>query len=215
MLPEGAVCGGVSRFHWRVGVLAGIVAARSAAAAEGDPQAIPALTAHVTDLTGTLDATQKQTLESELTALEKAKGAQLGVLMVPTTAPEDIAQYGIRVADAWKLGRKGTDDGAILDRRQERSARAHRSGSRSRRRDSRCGRLARDPRVHRATFPRQRLLRRHPRRDRRVGQADQRRAAAAAADRRARPRQRREMVCRTRCSRHFLWRCSCAPYSVA
>lgn len=85
-----------------------------ALAAEGDPQPIPALTAHVTDLTGTLDASQKQTLESELTALEKAKGSQLGVLMVPTTVPEDIAQYGIRVADAWKLGRKGTDDGAIL-----------------------------------------------------------------------------------------------------
>jgi uncharacterized protein len=83
-------------------------------AADGDPQPIPALTAHVTDLTGTLDATQKQTLEGELTALEKSKGSQLGVLIVPTTAPEDIAQYGIRVADAWKLGRKGTDDGVIL-----------------------------------------------------------------------------------------------------
>ncbi|GAA0722240.1 YgcG family protein [Dokdonella soli] len=86
----------------------------TAAAAEGDPQPIPALTAHVTDLTGTLDATQKQTLESELTTLEKSKGSQVGVLMVPSTQPEDIAEYGIRVADAWKLGRKGTDDGVIL-----------------------------------------------------------------------------------------------------
>jgi uncharacterized protein len=83
-------------------------------AAEGDPQAIPALAAHVTDLTGTLDATQKQTLEDELVALERSKGSQVGVLIVPTTQPEDIAQYGIRVADAWKLGRKGTDDGVIL-----------------------------------------------------------------------------------------------------
>jgi len=86
----------------------------AATAADGDPQPIPALTAHVTDLTGTLDATQKQTLESELTALEKTKGSQVGVLMVPSTQPEDIAAYGIRVADAWKLGRKGTDDGVIL-----------------------------------------------------------------------------------------------------
>lgn len=75
---------------------------------------VPALTAHVTDLTGTLDATQKQALESELVALEKSKGSQVGVLIVPTTSPEDIAQYGIRVGDAWKLGRKGTDDGVIL-----------------------------------------------------------------------------------------------------
>lgn len=83
-------------------------------AAEGDPQAIPPLKAHVNDLTGTLDAGQVQALEGELAALEQRKGAQLGVLIVPTTKPEDIAQYGIRVGDAWKLGRKGTDDGVIL-----------------------------------------------------------------------------------------------------
>jgi uncharacterized protein len=84
------------------------------ASAQDRPQPVPALTARVTDLTGTLDAQQKQTLESELEALEKAKGAQLAVLLVPTTQPEDIAAYGIRVADAWKLGRAATDDGAIL-----------------------------------------------------------------------------------------------------
>jgi len=88
--------------------------ALAAHAAEGDPQAIPALKAHVTDLTGTLDAGQVQALEGELAALEQRKGSQLGVLIVPTTQPEDIEQYGIRVGDAWKLGRKGTDDGAIL-----------------------------------------------------------------------------------------------------
>ena len=83
-------------------------------AAEGDPQPIPPLKAHVTDLTGTLDAQQQQQLEGELIALEQSKGSQLGVLIVPTTQREDIAQYGIRVGDAWKLGRKGTDDGVIL-----------------------------------------------------------------------------------------------------
>ncbi|TLY52373.1 MAG: YgcG family protein, partial [Gammaproteobacteria bacterium] len=91
-----------------------VVLPRWACAAEGDPQAIPPLKAHVTDLTGTLDAGQVQALEGELSALEQRKGAQLGVLIVPTTQPEDIAQYGIRVGDAWKLGRKGTDDGVIL-----------------------------------------------------------------------------------------------------
>ena len=83
-------------------------------AAEGDAQAIPPLKAHVTDLTGTLSAEQQQTLENELTAIEQRKGSQVGVLVVATTQPEDIAQYGIRVAEAWKLGRKGTDDGVIL-----------------------------------------------------------------------------------------------------
>jgi len=77
-------------------------------------QPVPALTARVTDLTGTLGAEQKKQLESELAELEKAKGAQLAVLMVATTQPEDIAEYGIRVADAWKIGRAASDDGVIL-----------------------------------------------------------------------------------------------------
>lgn len=84
------------------------------ASAQDRPQPVPALAARVTDLTGTLDSQQKQVLEAELEALEKAKGAQLAVLLVPTTQPEDIAAYGIRVADAWKLGRAASDDGAIL-----------------------------------------------------------------------------------------------------
>lgn len=83
-------------------------------AAEGDLQPIPKFGAYVTDLTGTLDAQQQQSLEQELTALQKSKGSQIGVLIVPTTEPEDIAQYAIRVFDAWKLGRKGVDDGALL-----------------------------------------------------------------------------------------------------
>ena len=95
-------------------ILIAAMLAGMALAAEGDPQAIPPLKAHVNDLTGTLDAGQVQALEGELAALEQRKGAQLGVLIVPTTKPEDIAQYGIRVGDAWKLGRKGTDDGVIL-----------------------------------------------------------------------------------------------------
>lgn len=76
--------------------------------------AVPPLTQRVTDLTATLDAQQTQTLESRLAAFEAKKGAQLAVLVVPTTAPEAIEQFGIRVVEAWKLGRKGVDDGALL-----------------------------------------------------------------------------------------------------
>lgn len=76
--------------------------------------AVPPLSARVTDLTATLDAQQTQTLESRLAAFEAKKGAQLAVLIVPTTQPEAIEQYGIRVVEAWKLGRKGVDDGALL-----------------------------------------------------------------------------------------------------
>ncbi len=75
---------------------------------------MPPLKQRVTDLTGTLDTQQVLTLESRLAQFEKEKGAQLAVLIVPTTQPETIEQYSIRVAEAWKLGRKGVDDGALL-----------------------------------------------------------------------------------------------------
>ena len=75
---------------------------------------VPPLGARVTDLTSTLSTGQRQSLESKLAALEQAKGSQLAVLLVPTTQPESIEQFGIRVAESWKLGRKGVDDGVLL-----------------------------------------------------------------------------------------------------
>ncbi|MBN4676994.1 YgcG family protein, partial [Pandoraea nosoerga] len=83
-----------------------------ASAEEGVP--VPALTARVTDLTGTLTAEQRNALETQLAQYEQQRGSQIFILMVPTTAPETIDQYSIRVADAWKAGRKGVDDGVIL-----------------------------------------------------------------------------------------------------
>lgn len=76
--------------------------------------AVPPLKQRVTDLTATLDAAQSQALEGKLAAFEQAKGAQIAALLLPTTQPETIEQYGIRVADTWKLGRKGVDDGVLL-----------------------------------------------------------------------------------------------------
>ena len=75
---------------------------------------MPPLTGRVTDQTATLSAEQKASLEQTLTAFEARKGSQLAVLMVPTTAPETIEQYALRVAEQWKLGRKKVDDGAVL-----------------------------------------------------------------------------------------------------
>jgi len=77
-------------------------------------QPIPPLSARVTDLTGTLTAQQHSALEQELAAFESAKGSQLAVLIVPTTAPEEIEGYSIRVVEQWKLGRSRVDDGALL-----------------------------------------------------------------------------------------------------
>lgn len=87
--------------------------ATSGAAADG-LVGIPVLSARVTDLTGTLSAEQKSALEQKLAAFEARKGAQVAVLLLPTTQPETIEQFGIRLYDAWKIGRKGVDDGAML-----------------------------------------------------------------------------------------------------
>ncbi len=76
--------------------------------------AVPPLTGHVIDQTGTLTAEQKTTLEQTLAAFESRKGSQLAVLMVSSTAPEAIEPYALRVAEQWKLGRKKVDDGVIL-----------------------------------------------------------------------------------------------------
>ena len=100
--------------------LAGVaLAALAAWAASGATQAqaeqaIPPLTARVTDTTGTLTGAQRSALEAKLEAFEREKGAQVAVLVVPTTQPEAIEQYSIRVVDAWKLGRAQPDDGVLL-----------------------------------------------------------------------------------------------------
>jgi uncharacterized protein len=80
----------------------------------GAQVALPRLEARVTDLTGTLTAAQQSALEEKLAAFEARKGAQIAVLILPTTAPEDIAQFGVRLLESWQLGRKGVDDGAAL-----------------------------------------------------------------------------------------------------
>lgn len=76
--------------------------------------AVPVLTGRVVDQTGTLSADAVARLDQKLKAFEARKGSQIAVLIVPTTQPEAIEQFSIRVAEAWKIGRKKVDDGAIL-----------------------------------------------------------------------------------------------------
>ena len=100
-------------------LLAGVLLALPVPGLAQQLQPIPALQARVTDRTGTLTPAQAGDLEAMLADLEQRKGSQVVVLMVPTTAPEAIEQYGIRVAEAWKIGRgkvdgKAVDDGVIL-----------------------------------------------------------------------------------------------------
>lgn len=76
--------------------------------------AIPPLKTRVTDFTQTLTAEQQSQLEAKLASFEQQKGSQIAVLIIPTTQPEDIAQYSIRVVESWKLGREKQDDGILV-----------------------------------------------------------------------------------------------------
>jgi len=84
------------------------------AASAADKVEVPSLERPVTDLTGTLDAGRIAVLEQTLKAFETRKGSQIAVLLVPTTQPETIEQFSIRVVERWKLGREDVDDGALL-----------------------------------------------------------------------------------------------------
>lgn len=84
------------------------------AVAAGAQVPVPPPAGHVTDLTATLSGEQKTALEQTLRSFEERKGSQVAVLVVPSTAPETIEQYALRVAEQWKPGRKNVDDGALL-----------------------------------------------------------------------------------------------------
>ena len=75
---------------------------------------IPPLRTRVTDLTNTLSASDQQALEAKLAAWERDTGNQMAVLVIPSTKPEPIEAYSIRVAEAWKIGRKGQDNGVLF-----------------------------------------------------------------------------------------------------
>ncbi len=94
--------------------LIGLLAAKPAHAQEGEPVAVPPLETRVTDLTASLSATARTEIETLIAEFEARKGSQVAVLILPTTGPEDIAQYSIRVAETWKLGREGVDDGVLF-----------------------------------------------------------------------------------------------------
>ncbi|MDI4634371.1 TPM domain-containing protein [Pelomonas sp. V22] len=75
---------------------------------------VPVLTGRVIDQTGTLDALQVTSLENKLAAFEQQAGPQIVILMLPGTAPEDIAAFAQRVGDAWKIGRRDVGDGLLI-----------------------------------------------------------------------------------------------------
>ena len=100
---------------WLLSALLALLLACTAPALQAQAVlAVPALTARVIDQTGTLDAAALGALEAKLAAFEAQAGPQIVVLLVPSTAPEDIASYVQRLGDAWKVGRREVGDGLLV-----------------------------------------------------------------------------------------------------
>lgn len=110
-LPRAAARSGLMWLAMAAALFSLCLQALPARAAEA---AIPALTARVTDTTHTLDQATQDQLTKTLAALEQRKGAQIAVLMIPTTGSESIEQYAVRAFEQWKLGRKNVDDGILF-----------------------------------------------------------------------------------------------------
>jgi len=99
---------------WLAAALALLAAVAAPPLHAQDVQPVPALTARVIDTTGTLSAAERSALEQRLATFEAQAGPQIVLLMVATTAPEDIAAYAQRVADTWKIGRRAVGDGVLV-----------------------------------------------------------------------------------------------------
>jgi uncharacterized protein len=103
-----------------------VLGAALALAAGPDEIAVPKLTAHVVDQTGTLTTAERDSLDAKLAAFERERGSQVVVLLVPSIGTEPIEDFSTRVTDQWQLGRKGVDDGVLLAiAKQQRKIRIH------------------------------------------------------------------------------------------
>lgn len=75
---------------------------------------LPELTGRVVDQAGIFSAEEKNRIETAILQLEKATGGQMAVLAVKSLNGMPIEWYGIKLAEKWKIGQKGKDNGAIL-----------------------------------------------------------------------------------------------------
>ena len=122
-------------------LVAALLAAPLAAAVE-----VPYLSGRVNDTAAMIPADVRGRVEGQLAAFEKATGAQVAVLTVPTLDGEPIEDYSLKVAQTWKLGRKGVDDGVLfLVARDDRTMRIEVGyGLETKLTDAQCGRILDD-----------------------------------------------------------------------
>ncbi|MCC6474165.1 MAG: TPM domain-containing protein [Burkholderiales bacterium] len=113
-MPRAVPAGGAAPVRVFLVRLAGLMLGIGLALIAAAQVPVPPLSGAVVDLTGTLSAEQRSALDTQLREFSQRRGSQIAVLLVPTTRPEAIEQFSMRVAEAWKIGRAGKDDGVIV-----------------------------------------------------------------------------------------------------
>jgi len=76
--------------------------------------AVPRLKGRVNDYAGMLSSTTERQLDDTLRQLEQTDATQIAVLTIPSLKGDNLEAFSIRVAEQWKIGQKGFDNGAIL-----------------------------------------------------------------------------------------------------
>ena len=75
---------------------------------------VPRLKGHVNDFAAMLSTASERQLEAVLTEFERKESTQIVVLTIPSLKGDSLEDFSIRVAEAWKIGQKKLDNGAIL-----------------------------------------------------------------------------------------------------
>jgi len=68
----------------------------------------------VTDRTGTLTRDQIKALDQKMAAFERETSNQVAVLLIPSLEGDSLEDYSIRLAEKWKIGQQGRNNGVIL-----------------------------------------------------------------------------------------------------
>ncbi len=75
---------------------------------------VPKLEGYVNDYAGMISTSAKSRIEERLRAFEQSDSTQIVIVTIPSLEGENLEEFGIKVAEAWKIGQKGKDNGAIL-----------------------------------------------------------------------------------------------------
>ena len=75
---------------------------------------VPKLQGYVNDYADMISPQVRDQLNNELHAFEQSDSTQIVILTIPSLEGEALEDFSIKVAEAWKIGQKNKDNGAIL-----------------------------------------------------------------------------------------------------